>query len=39
MTLEHYVGVINQDFKRGISTEHSFRGYLQQLIEDIDGNR
>ena len=35
MTLEEYIDKINQRFELGNSTEHSFRGDLQQLLESI----
>jgi hypothetical protein len=35
MTLEQYNDSINNRFKLGKATEHTFRGDLQQLIESI----
>ena len=35
MTIAQYVDKINSKFKSGISTEHSYRGDLQTLLEDI----
>lgn len=35
MTLHQYLDSINQRFKLGNATEHTFRGDLQQLIESI----
>ena len=35
MTLDHYINNINQRYKLGNATEHTFRGDLQQLIESI----
>ena len=35
MTLEQYIDNINNRYKRGNATEHTFRGDLQQLIETI----
>ena len=35
MTLQLYIDKINLRFKTGITTEHSFRGDLQTLIENI----
>jgi hypothetical protein len=35
MTLEQYVQNINDRYKRGNATEHTFRGDLQQLIESL----
>ncbi len=35
MTLTHYIENINKHFRRGIATEHTYRGDLQQLIESI----
>jgi len=35
MTLQQYIDKINSRFKTGITTEHSFRGDLQILIENI----
>ena len=35
MNLDQYIANINQRFKLGNSTEHTFRGDLQQLIETL----
>ncbi len=35
MTLDQYVDNINKRFKLGNATEHTFRGDLQQLIENL----
>lgn len=35
MTLDQYIDNINQKFKAGNATEHTFRGILEQLIESI----
>lgn len=35
MTLEQYIDNINNRFKLGNATEHTFRGDLQQLIESL----
>ncbi len=35
MTLDQYIYNINQRYKAGIATEHTFRGSLEQLIESI----
>lgn len=35
MTLSDYLKNLNNRFKSGISTEHSYRGDLQQLIESL----
>lgn len=35
MTIEQYLASINQRFKLGNATEHTFRGDLQQLIESL----
>lgn len=35
MTLEQYITNINQRYKLGNATEHTFRGDLQQLIETL----
>jgi predicted helicase len=35
MTLDQYISNINQRYKLGNATEHTFRGDLQQLIESI----
>ncbi len=35
MTIENYIDNINQRYKLGNATEHTFRGDLQQLIEGL----
>ena len=35
MTIDQYIASINQRYKLGNATEHTFRGDLQQLIESI----
>lgn len=35
MTLLQYIDNINQRFKLGNATEHTFRGDLQQLLESM----
>lgn len=35
MNLDQYIDNINQKFKAGNATEHTFRGILEQLIENI----
>ncbi len=35
MTIEEYIKNINDRYKRGNATEHTFRGDLQQLIESL----
>jgi hypothetical protein len=35
MTISQYIQSINERFKRGNATEHTFRGDLQQLIESL----
>ncbi|MDO9153606.1 MAG: hypothetical protein Q7U47_07865 [Paludibacter sp.] len=35
MTLDQYIDNVNQKFKAGNATEHTFRGILEQLIESI----
>jgi predicted helicase len=35
MTIENYIDNINQRYKLGNATEHTFRGDLQQLIENL----
>ena len=37
-TLRDYLGKVERDFKRGISTEHSYRGTLQDLLETLNSN-
>ncbi len=38
MTLEQYISNINQAYKRGTATEHTYRGDLKQLLESIVPN-
>ena len=35
MTLEKYIENINQRYKLGNATEHTFRGDLRQLLESM----
>ncbi|NLF42742.1 MAG: N-6 DNA methylase, partial [Bacteroidales bacterium] len=35
MNLDQYIDIVNQKFKAGNATEHTFRGILEQLIESI----
>jgi predicted helicase len=35
MTIDQYIATINQRYKPGNATEHTFRGDLQQLIESL----
>lgn len=35
MTIDNYIDKLNQRFKRGNATEHTFRGDLQNLIENL----
>lgn len=35
MTTQEYINNINKSYKLGNATEHTYRGYLQQLIESI----
>lgn len=35
MSLEQYINNVNKRYKQGNSTEHTFRGDLQQLIESL----
>jgi len=35
MTINDYIESINKRYKLGNSTEHTFRGDLQQLIESL----
>src|SRR5690606_8515472 len=35
MTIEQYLATVNQRYKQGNATEHTFRGNLQQLLESI----
>lgn len=37
-TLRDYLGKVERDYKRGIATEHSYRGTLQDLLETLNGN-
>ena len=34
-----YIKQINQRYQTGVTTEHSFRGDLQQLIEACTGDK
>jgi predicted helicase len=36
MTVAHYVTQLNQEYRTGSATEHSYRSYLKELIEAID---
>ncbi len=36
--LSNYFGKIEQDYKRGIATEHTYRGTLKELLEALDNN-
>lgn len=36
MSIIEYLDNLNRHFKSGIATEHTFRGYLQNLIESIN---
>jgi predicted helicase len=38
MTIENYIDNINQRYKLGNATEHTFRGDLQQLLESLVPN-
>ncbi len=38
MTIDQYINNINQRYKLGNATEHTFRGDLQQLIESLAPN-
>lgn len=38
MTIQQYIDNLNQRYKLGNSTEHTFRGDLQQLIESLLSN-
>ncbi|MEZ4527633.1 MAG: hypothetical protein R2941_17070 [Desulfobacterales bacterium] len=38
MTIEDYIKNLNARFKTGISTEHSYRGDLQNLLESLAGD-
>tara|TARA_B110000967_G_C18335953_1_gene294352 strand:+ start:47 stop:232 length:186 start_codon:yes stop_codon:yes gene_type:complete len=35
MTIESYIKSLNQRYRLGNATEHTFRGDLQQLLESI----
>ena len=35
MTLDQYIQNINNRYKQGNATEHTFRGDLQQLLESL----
>lgn len=35
MTFDQYIQAVIKEFKSGNATEHSYRGYLQQLIQSI----
>jgi len=35
MTIQEYIEKVNSRFKTGISTEHTYRGDLQNLLESI----
>ncbi len=35
MTLDQYISRIDHHYKQGNATEHTYRGYLQQLIETL----
>ncbi len=36
--LREYLGEVEKDFKRGIATEHTYRGTLKELLEAFDTN-
>jgi hypothetical protein len=38
MTIQQYIENINRKFKLGLTTEHTFRGNLEQLIESLVPN-
>lgn len=38
MTIQDYIEKVNTRFKAGISTEHSYRGDLQNLLENISND-
>lgn len=38
MTIENYIDNINQSYKLGNATEHTFRGDLQQLLKSLVPN-
>ncbi len=35
MTIQEYLTTINKRFQTGLSTEHTYRGDLQNLLESI----
>ena len=35
MGIDQYIDIINRRYRQGNTTEHSFRGDLQQLIESL----
>lgn len=35
MTIQEYIDKLNTRYKSGITTEHSYRGDLQNLLESI----
>src|SRR5712692_1127372 len=37
-TLRDYLGKVERDYKRGIATEHSYRGTLKDLLETLNSN-
>jgi predicted helicase len=37
-TLRDYLGKVERDYKRGIATEHSYRGTLQDLLETLNSS-
>jgi predicted helicase len=37
-TLRDYLGKVEKDYKRGIATEHSYRGTLKELLETLNSN-
>jgi len=38
MTLEQYINNLNQRYQLGNTTEHTFRGDLQQRLETVSPN-
>ncbi len=36
--LRDYLGKVERDYKRGIATEHSYRGTLKDLLETLNSN-
>src|SRR5579859_2834646 len=36
--LREYLGKVERDYKRGIATEHSYRGTLKDLLETLNGS-